>query len=172
MGNLLVTRAGGTSCLLKRRGKKTSAKPEGERKRDSKSVSYSSQLGEPFLSVNTLNWVWRNELKRALMFLPFHFKQQRAGTVKRELALKTLRGLCTVAASLICGTTKSLSLFPSLRPSPSHFLHEPNSPPFSLLLLLPLSIYCRVIKLAAWYQVLFITTNSSIVYLNQREWEG
>lgn len=47
-GNLLVTRAGGTSCLLKRRKrrKKNECKAQGEWKRDSKSVSCSGQLGE------------------------------------------------------------------------------------------------------------------------------
>lgn len=65
--------------------KKRAQSPRGMKERQ-QSVSCSSQLGEPFLSVNTLNWVWRNELKRALMFLLFHFKQQWEGTVKGELA--------------------------------------------------------------------------------------
>lgn len=65
---------------------KNKCKAQGEWKERRQSVSCSGQLGEPFLSVNTLNWLRRNELKRALMSLSFNLKQQSEGRAKGVLA--------------------------------------------------------------------------------------
>ena len=95
MGNLLVTRAGGNKLPPeKRRGKKKKKRaqsPRGMEERQ-RSARCSNQLGEPFLSVNTLNRVWRNDSQRALMCLSVHFRQQWEGRVKGEFNFKNTKG--------------------------------------------------------------------------------
>lgn len=115
MGNLLVTRArgwvGGHSCLLKRGGKRKKKKhkaPRGMKERQ-KSVSCWSQLGEPFWSVNTLAWVWRNELKRARTCPLFCFKQRRGRGRYREGSARSKKSTEGVLANAlpVRGTTIS-----------------------------------------------------------------
>lgn len=79
------------------------------------------QLGEAFWSVNTLDRVWRNNLKRALMCLPsilsFFFFLSTKGSLQTLLLLP----LCVEQLY-------KFSLFPTLRLSPSHFLQEHKLP--------------------------------------------
>lgn len=77
-GEQVASRRGGKG------GKKSECKTQGEWKRDSKSVSCSGQLGEPFLSVKTLSWVEEWVVKSPNV--PLISFQTAKGTVKGELA--------------------------------------------------------------------------------------